>query len=188
MYRLIVIVSLLPIIIAMVTRWWFGLRVLASEGKRRCHCDLTRWVPTTDGKSSVRRSDETAAGFGRELRNQALQSWRENEPQAAIARENSRRFAAVVPPLAVMVAAMALLVGKLSVMGVFAVLFASTALAAAMTLLTLPAELRAIARHAQRVRSEKSFPDRDDEQAVIDSATAHAWDASTPHILRLLQG
>ena len=188
MYRLIVIVSLLPIIIAMVSRWWFGLRVLASEGKRRCHCDLTSWVPPTDGKSKVRRSDETAAGFGRELREQALRAWRDDEPKAAIARENTRRFANVVPPLAVMVASMALLVGKLPVMGVFAVLFAATALAAAITLLGLPAELRAIARHAQRVRSEKSFPDRDDEDAVIDSAIAHAWDASTPHILRLLQG
>jgi hypothetical protein len=188
MYRLLIIASLLPVIISMISRWWMGKRVLATVGKRGCQCDLTRWLPPGDDKSPVRRSADNAANFGRELRLMAIEAWREENPQAAKARANTHRFGAAVPPLATMVAAFALLVGKIQVMGVFAILFAAIALAAAMSLLGLPAELRAIARHARRIRSEKSFPDPAEEQAVIDCAIAHAWNAAAPPVIRWLQG
>ncbi len=186
MYRIVVILSLLPIIIAMIASWWYGRRILASLGRQVCRCDLARWMPPADDASNVRRASGPVADFGRELRESALISWREEEPKAAAARENTRRFGASVPPLATMVAVFALLVGKLPAMGVFAALFAATALAAAMSLLGLPAELRAIARHARRVREHRAFPDRDDEQAVIDCAIAHAWSAALPSVLRWL--
>ena len=190
MYRVLLIASLLPILVAMVVRWWCGVRVLGSTGKIPCRCDLGRWLPAPagHGPQAVRRAADTAAEFGRELRAEALRAWRKDDPKAATARENTRRFGMAVPPLTVMVAVFALLVGKVPVMGVFALMFAATALSAAMALLGLPAELRAIARHANRVRSEKSFPDPDDEQAVIDCAIAHAWDAAVPPVLRWLQG
>lgn len=187
MYRIVIILSLLPIVAAMIAGWWFGRRILASVGRQDCRCDLTRWNPPADHDSTVRRASGPAAGFGLELRAAALVSWREAEPKAAVARENTRRFGAAVPPLATMVAIFALLVGKLPALGVFAALFAATALAAAMSLLGLPAELRAIARHARRVREQRAFPDRDDEQAVIDCAIAHAWDAAPPPVLRWLR-
>jgi hypothetical protein len=188
MYRLLIIISLLPIIVSMITRWWMGKRLLRSVGIRGCRCDLARWLPPTDGKSIVRRATENAADFGRDLRLMALAAWLTDDPPAAKARANNRRFGAAVPPLATMVAAFALLVGKLPVMGVFAALFAAIAIAAATSLLGLPAELRAIARHASRVRKDKSFPDPDEEQAVIDCAIAHAWDAAAPPVIRWLQG
>jgi hypothetical protein len=188
MYRLLIIVSLLPIIIAMIVRWWMGKRVLATVGKRGCQCDLTRWFPPGGDNSLIRRSSDNAANFGHELRLMAIEAWREENPQAAKTRANTHRFGAAVPPLATMVAAFALLVGKLPVMGVFAILFAAIALAAAMSLLGLPAELHAITRHAKRIRSEKSFPDPGEEQAVIDCAIAHAWNAAAPPVIRWLQG
>ncbi|HSP41727.1 MAG TPA: hypothetical protein VLO11_02550 [Luteolibacter sp.] len=186
MYRIVVILSLLPIVVAMIACWWFGRRILASLGRQDCRCDLARWTPPADAESDVRRASGTAAGFGLDLRAAALVSWREEEPKAAAARENTRRFGAAVPPLATMVAVFALLVGKLPAMGVFAALFAATALAAAMSLLGLPAELRAIARHARQIRERRAFPDRDHEQAVIDCAIAHAWSAALPSVLRWL--
>jgi hypothetical protein len=188
MHRLILLLSLLPILAAMTARWWFGTRVLASVGKRGCRCDLNRWLPAPGDDSTVHHSSETAAFFGCELRHKALAAWLAEAPKAAGARENTRRFGAAVPPLATVVAAFALLVGKLPVLGVFAVLFGATALAAFMSLLSLPAELQAIAREARRCREAKSFPDPDDEQAVIDCAIAHAWNAAPPPILRWLQG
>ena len=186
MYRIVIILSLLPIVASMIGGWWFGRRILASVGRQDCRCDLARWKPATDDVSKVRRATGPVAGFGREMREAALSSWRKEEPKAAAARENTRRFGAAVPPLATMVAVFALLVGKLPALGVFAALFAATALAAAMSLLGLPAELRAIARHAGRVRKQRAFPDRDDEQAVIDCAIAYAWEAALPPVLRWL--
>jgi len=188
MYRLILIASLLPIIVVMLARWWFAVRVLGSVGKRGCHSDLRRWLPDPADKAVVHRAEESAAEFGRELRHKALGAWRADDPKAAATRAKTLRFGTAVPPLSALVAAFALLVGKLPVMGVFAVLFAATALAAAMALLTLPAELRAISRHAARIRGEKCFPNPDEEKAVIDCAIAHAWDATPPPILRWLQG
>ncbi|MFZ9937971.1 MAG: hypothetical protein ACO3JG_13090 [Luteolibacter sp.] len=186
MYRIVIILSLLPIVASMIAAWWCGRRVLASVGRQDCRCDLERWTPAAEGAPKVRRASGPVAGFGRELREEALSYWREQEPKAAAARENTRRFGAAVPPLATMVAVFALLVGKLPALGVFAALFAATGLAAAMSLLGLPAELRAIARHAGRVRGQRAFPDRDDEQAVIDCAIAHAWEAALPPVLRWL--
>lgn len=188
MYRLILLLSLLPILVAMFARWWLGSRVLLSVGKRGCRCDLKRWLPAPGDHAVAHRSAETAADFGRELRLKALESWHSEAPKAAAARENTRRFGAAVPPLSTVVAAFALLVGKLPVLGVFAVLFAATALAALMSLLSLPGELQAIAREARRAREAKSFPDPDDEQAVVECAIAHAWDAALPQVLRWLQG
>ena len=48
----------------------------------------------------------------------------------------------------------------------------------------LPAELAAISRAARKARENSHFPNRDDEDAVIRCATAHAWDLALPPILR----
>jgi Zn-dependent membrane protease YugP len=85
------------------------------------------------------------------------------------------------------VAVFALLVGKIPVMGAIAIPVGATAIAALMGILTLPPELAAIHRAARKVREDRNFPSRDDEDAVIRCATAHAWDAALPPILRWLQ-
>jgi hypothetical protein len=187
MYRIIFILSVLPLAIALIARWWFGLRVLATEGGRPCRCDLARWLPAPGDDSVIHRAEKSAAEFGAELRLKALADWREQDPKAAAAREGSRRFGIAVPPLSGVVAVMAVLVGKIPVMGAVAILLGAGALAAMLGLLSLPPELRAIARRARGIRQDKSFPAGDDEQAVIQCAIARAWDESLPPILRWLQ-
>jgi hypothetical protein len=187
MYRLILILSVLPLAIALGLRWWLGLRVLATEGARNCRCDLTRWLPAPGDEAAVHRAENSAAEFGRELRLKALAEWHTRDPKAAVARESTRRFGTIVPPLSGIVAVMALLVGKIPVTGVLAILIGASALAAVFSLLTLAPELRAIARSARNMRENKNFPDEFDELAVIECAIAHAWDAAAPPILRWLQ-
>jgi hypothetical protein len=60
-------------------------------------------------------------------------------------------------------------------------------LSAAIGLLALPPELKAIAQTARKAREAKSFPKRDDEDAVIRCAIAHAWKSTLPPILSSLQ-
>jgi hypothetical protein len=187
MYRLILILSLLPIAIALLSRWWFGLRVLATEGKHTCHCDLARWMPAPGDDSSLHRAENSAAEFGRELRLKALAEWHARDPKAAKAREGTRRFGMAVPPLGGVVAIMGMLVGRIPAIGAIAILLGASAFAAAFSLLSLPAELRAIASSARGIRENKSFPAQSDERAVIECAMAHAWDAALPPILRWLQ-
>lgn len=184
MFRLIVFFSLFPIAIALAARWWFGMRVLATDGGRACRCDLGRWLPMPGDQAVVHRAEESAVEFGRQLRIKALAEWKNQDGKAAKSRGNSLRFGTAVPPLSGIVAVMAILVGKVPFVGAFAILLAATALAAAIGLLTLPPELAAISRTARRIRGEKQFPNADDEDAVIRCAVAHAWDLSLPPILR----
>lgn len=184
MIRLILFISLVPLVIALIARWWFGTRILVGTGMRPCRCDLNRWLPLPGDLSVVHRAEESAGEFGRQLRLKALAAWSEQDPKAAAARENTRRFGLAVPPLSGVVAVFAVLVGKVPVMGAVAILLAATALAAALGLLTLPPELSAISRAARKIREEKHFPSRDDEDAVVQCAMALAWNAALPPILR----
>jgi hypothetical protein len=187
MWRLLFIFSAIPIIAALVCRWFFGLRVLADEGKRSCRCDLATWMPPPDDSAVIHRADESAAEFGRQLRLKALAEWREQDPKAAAARENSRRFGMAVPPLSGIIAVFAVLVAKIPIMGGISCVLAATALSSALGVLSLAPELGAIARTAKKLREIKSFPRRDDEEAVIRCAVAHAWKETMPPILSLLQ-
>ncbi len=186
MFRFILLISVLPIAIALLLRWWFGLRVLADEGRRSCRCDLRNWLPAPGDVANVHRADQNAAEFGQELRQKALAEWLENDPKAAKSRENARRFGLAVPPLSAVIAVFALLAGRTPLMGAVAIVFAATALATIFGILSLAPELRAIARSAQAIRKHRSFLTSDDEEAVIRCAVAHAWSETLPPILRWL--
>ena len=103
-------------------------------------------------------------------------------------REKTQRFSTAVPPLSGVVAVLAVIVGKIPVMGAVAILLGATALATVMGMLALAPELTAISRTARKVRETHDFPRRDDEDAVIRCAIAHAWIASLPPILKWLHG
>lgn len=184
MFRLILFISLFPITIALIARWWFGVRILTTEGDRLCRCDLTNWLPPPGDQSLIHRAEESAAEFGRQLRLKALAEWQAQDPKGAGSREGTRRFGLAVPPLSGVIAVFAVIVGKVPVIGAVAILLGATALSAALGLLSLPPELSAITRAAGKSRKAKSFPRGDDEDAVIRCAMAHAWDAALPPIMR----
>jgi hypothetical protein len=187
MWRLLILASILPITAALFSRWRFGLRVLAEIGDHPCRCDLDSWLPAPGDTAVIHRADESAAEFGRQLRLKALAEWREHDPKAAIARENSRRFGIAVPPFSGIVSLLAVIVAKIPIIGAITVVLAATALSSAVGLLALPPELKAIARTARKSREAKSFPRRDDEDAVIRCAVAYAWKEALPPILSSLQ-
>lgn len=184
MWRLLLLLSVLPIVTALIARWWFGMRILSDEGRRLCRCNPTAW-PIAEAKTSD-SNENSAAEFGRQLRLQALAEWKERDPKGASSRENSLRFGMAVPPLSAIVAIFAVIVAKIPVIGAFSILFAATALASALGLLSLAPELRLIAAKAREIRKMRSFPRSEDEDAVIKSAVAHAWKETLPPILSLI--
>jgi hypothetical protein len=187
MWKLLFLFAGVAIAAALLARWWFGIRILTNVGGRPCRCDLGKWLPPPGDEALIHRAEESAAEFGSQLRLKALAEWRERNPKAAGSRESARRFGLAVPPLSGIVAIMAALIAKIPILGAISVFMAATALAAILGILSLAAELQAIMHSATKLRETKSFPRRDDEDAVIQCAMAHAWKETLPPILKLLQ-
>ncbi len=184
MWRVLFLFSVLPIAAAAAARWYFGFRVLTLEGGRLCRCDPGRWPFAEPAAPSA---EESAHEFGRQLRASALGEWHRSHPKAAASRQGSKRFGMAVPPLSAMVAVFALIVAKIPVMDAISILLASTAISCAIGLLSIPAELAAIARAARRLKDARSFARRDDEDAIIRCALAHAWSETLPPIISMIQ-
>lgn len=186
MWRLLFIISILPIIAAIVARWYFGIRILNSAGRRPCSLDSIRWEVYLGKNPPVEVNQAPATELGKVLRLAALADWKARDPKRAAARESARKFGLAVPPLALIIGLFAFVVARIPFTGALAILFASTALSAVMGLITLGGELRAIAVTTRRLRESRAFARRDDEEAVAQSAVAHAWAESIPPILRFL--
>ncbi len=188
MPRLLFLISILPVLAALAARWYFGLRVLAIEGQRNCRCDLERWKPVPGDTSLVHRAEETAAEFGRQLRLKALAEWKEADPKSVKSRETARRFAMAVPPFAGIILVLALLAGRLPAAWAIPAFLGAIAVAVIFDLLSLTPELAAIHRIAKKVRQVQVFPRREEEEAIIHCAIAHAWKATLPPMLSHFQG
>lgn len=185
MLRILIILSAPPILAAFAGRWWFGIRVLAEGAKETCRADLSKWNPPADG--AIMRSGDSAAIHGRRLHDQALAEWKEIAPASAAARENSLRLGLAGPPFAVIIAIFAAIVGKVHVFTSIGLVLIAVALCALVGLLSLPAELHAITRTADRVRKSGVFPSSVDFTHVVRCGYAYAWLRSLPQVLCLLQ-
>lgn len=188
MWRILIFLSLIPPVLAMILRWWYGTRVLATLGPRVCRADLARWLPEPAETTVARRSDETAHVTGFHLWQYALRDWAKRDPKAAMARQKSKRIGVILPPFMVVIVAFALIVGKIPILGAFAMFFAAIALSALVSYLSLGPELKEVATAANRLRKSGAFKLRDDEDAVVECAMAHAWHQALPPVLRWLQG
>ncbi len=185
MFRLLILLSALPIAAAFVARWWFGMRILAAAGRRQCTCDLSRWE-NAFGKENLPPSKSADSRiFAELLRKSALADWKTREPKAAASREGARRFGMAVPPLSLMVAVFA--VGKIQFSGVIAVFLIAIALSVFISYLSISPELNAILTTARRLRDTGVFHRRDDEDSVIESASASAWKEAAPPVFNLIQ-
>jgi hypothetical protein len=187
MWQSLFLISAVPVGAALLARWWFGTRVLAQLANRPCRCNLTVWLPTPENDAAVHRAEHTAVEFATQLRQQALVKWQMDDPKAAGSRDGTHRFGMAVPPLSALVAVLAAVVARLPIAGALAIFLAATALSSVFGILTLPAELAAIARTAKAARGSKAFPHRDDEEAVIACANALAWKHTLPPVLSLVQ-
>jgi cobalamin biosynthesis protein CobD/CbiB len=187
MWRLLLLFSILPIGAALLLRWWFGLRVLESLGGRPCRCDPARWDQALgSGQPAMCAAAAPVGELGERLRLAALAQWQQREPKRAAARESSRRFGLAVPPLSAIVAVFAAILAKIPVTGALVIFIAATALATVFGLLSLGAELRAIALAARNLRAARAFVRSEEEDAVIEAAIARAWCETVPPVLRLL--
>jgi len=179
-WRLLFLCSALMLAAALLLRGWFGKRGLVQFGGRACQPDPERWRAWAGDALPEKMGAET---LGRELRRIALKHWAERDPKAARGREAARRFGLAVPPLTLVVLVFALVLAKLPLFGALSLALGATALSAAIGLLSVGSELRAVARATGEVREKRIFRRADDEEAVIACAQAAVWMAALPPIL-----
>ncbi len=187
MFRLLTLLAALPIIVAFVARWWFGMRVLKSKGNRQCRCDLARWEKSFGPEHMPVAKEADARIYADLLRQTSLTEWRTRDPKAAASREGARRFGMAVPPLSLMIAILAIIVGKIPFTGAIAIFLLAIAFSVIISYLSIAPELKAILTTSRRLRDTGVFYRRDDEDAVIEAANALVWKEAAPPVFNLIQ-
>jgi hypothetical protein len=186
-FKVLTLIAALPIVAAFLLRWWFGMRVLSGTGRRVCSCDLSRWE-NAFGKEALPPSGKAdARAYATLLRKVALADWKTRDPKAAASRDGARRFGMAVPPLSLMVAVLAIFVGKIPVTGALAIFFLAIAFSVIISYLSISPELNAILAASRRLRDTGVFRRRDDEDAVIEAASALVWKEAAPPVFNLIQ-
>ena len=187
MFRLLTFLAALPIVAALIARWWFGMRILATEGQRRCKCDIVLWEKAFGAEHLPPSSEADAYLYAELLRKSAIADWFTRDSKAASSREGARRFGMAVPPLSVMVAILAVIVGKIPVTGAIAIFLLAIAFSVIISYLSIAPELKAMLVTSRRLRDMRVFFRRDDEDAVIATVTAIVWKEAAPPIFKLIQ-
>lgn len=177
----------MPIIAAFVMRWWLGMRVLSSAGRRQCLCNLTQWEEVFGADNLPPSKSGDAVIFAESLRKNALADWKTREPKAAASREAVRRFGMAVPPLALMIVILGIIVGRVPAIWAIPVFLLAIAFAVIVYILSIAPELNAMLVASRRLRASGVFRRRDDEDAVIAITTALAWKESVPPVFNLIQ-
>jgi hypothetical protein len=154
MPQFLLLPSLVIIAACLGLRWWFGIRSIA------------------DCAESTRQA-------GTALRARALSHWATTDRRASASRAGTLRFGIATPPLALLIVIFAVVIGKIPIWVALAIVLGVTAAAAALGILTLPAELMTI----QRFRDDPVPPER-----VRRAALAEAWNQSIPPVLRTFFG
>ncbi len=163
------------------------MKVLAETGKRQCRCDLEKWVKAFGPENLPLAKEADARVYAELLRKTSLADWRTRDPKAAASRESARRFGMAVPPLALMVAILAVFVAKIGVTMAIAIFLLAIAFAAVISYLGIAPELNAMLTTSRRLRDLHIFPRSDDEEAVIAATSALVWKEAAPPVFNLIQ-
>lgn len=214
MHRLLLLISLLPLLAALILRKLYADRILKesriidlgrdgsslarsmldSMGQESTELRLSKgeWAgaaATGDGWLSL--PSQTALGthvadHGQVALRVGLYFLSLKDPAAVARRRWALRFGHVFPIFTVVVCVFALLVGKLPVLWLLSIVMASLGLAAGAQLLTLTTNLQASAIAAVILEKKRIFPRSSDEENVVAAARAWAWHAIVPGLVSRL--
>lgn len=187
MVRFLILLAALPIVAAFIARWWLGLRVLTSAGRRQCTCDPKLWEKAFGAENPPPSKAGDARIFAEALRKSALTDWKTREPKAAASREGVRRFGMAVPPLSLMVVILGVIVGRVPAVWAIPAFLLAIAVAIIFSYLSIAPELNAMLTASRRLRASGAFHRRDDEDAVIAATTALVWKEAAPPVFNLIQ-
>jgi hypothetical protein len=184
--RLLIFIAVLPILITLVMRWWFGIRIIKSSESTTCRCDLENWKQTFGDIHLPASEHSGVVAIAEQFRNAALADWKIRDRKTALSREGTRRFGMAVPPLSAMVVILAVIVGRVTPYYAIAIFLLATAFSAVISYLSIATEINALLDASRKLRNSGIFHRRDDEDAVIQAAVAISWREAAPPIYNLI--
>lgn len=214
MHRLLLLISLLPLLAALILRKLYADRILResrgmvlgrdgsslarsmldSMGHENAELRLSKgeWAgAAAAGEGWLSLPSKTALGnsvadHGQVALRVGLYFLSLKDPAAVARRRWALRFGHVFPIFTAVVCVFALLVGKLPMLWLVSIVMGSLGLAACAQLLTLAANLQASAMAAVILEKKRILPRSSDEENVVAAARAWAWHAIVPGMISRL--
>jgi len=214
MHRLLLFLSLLPLLAAIILRKLNAERVLRGSRDTQLHIkgeDLARSMLASVGHETVELSTtkqawagasvtgerwlalpaesavgSSAADHGQVALRVGLYLTSLSHPAVIARRRWALRFGHVFPVFTVVVCSFALVVGKLPALWVLSIIMASLGIAACAQVLTVVAELQSAAHAVVVLEKKRILPRLSDEEAVVAATRAWAWRGIVPGLLSRL--
>lgn len=180
-WKIVIILSLLPLIGAWLARHWFWTRA-SRQGLRR-DCGITvREFRQRLGLPPGRKGKETdAAALGDALRECGLRLMEREGSKVAKARVTGGYVTRVMPALTAIIAVFAVLSHRVpNVWAAMAVALAVIALWTFHRFTGMAIEWRAVARGTEVLKATRALKRADDEEEVIRCAKASVWSTVWP--------
>jgi len=214
MHRLLLFLSLLPLLVALILRKLNADRILKLSRERELSGDGTalakrmltamelgdaelrikkrEWAGSAaSGDGWLTLTPELASGksiadHGQVVLRVGLYFLSLRDPKSVTRRRWALRFGHAFPIFTLVVCVFALLVGKLPVMWVISIAMASLGIAACAQVLTLTTNLQAAAMAAVVLEKKHIYPRLSDEELVVAATRAWAWDSVVPGLISRL--
>ena len=214
MHRLLLFLSLLPLLAALVLRKLnadrilklsrdqdlsgdgasLAKRMLSSMGHENTDLQIKKreWAgAAAHGEGWLTLTPNLASGksvadHGQVVLRVGLYFLALRDPKSVARRRWALRFGHAFPIFTLVVCVFALLVGKLPVMWVFSIAIASLGIAACAQILTLTTNLQASAMAAIVLEKKRIYPRLSDEELVVASTRAWAWHSIVPGLISRL--
>lgn len=214
MHRLLLFLSLLPLLAALVLRKLNADRVLRHSRNTRLHSraeDLAEKMLASMGQEEVEirttkrvwagasvtgegwlalpeqaADGDTAADHGRIALRVGLYLTMQRNPAAIARRRWALRFGHVFPVFTLVVCVFGLVVGRLPGLWALSIVMASLGLAACAQIFTVATDLQSAALATVMLEKKRILPRLSDEQAVVAATRAWAWHGIVPGLLSRL--
>lgn len=180
MWKIVLILSLLPLLGAWLARHWFWTRVRLEGTRRDCETSV-RELRSRLGLDPIRKSEEThAAALGNAVRECGLLLLERDGNKLAKSRISGGFLTRVLPALAGVVAFFAVLSKRVPAGWAIAGALGVIALWTLARLTGMAIEWRAVARGVEALQSSRALKRVDDEEEVIRCAKASVWSTVWP--------
>ena len=181
MWNLVIILALIPLLGAWLSRHWFWTSASRQGLRHDCGITVREFRERLGLPPGTKGKETDAAALGNALRECGLTLMERDGDKLAKARVTGGYITRVMPALAGVIALFALLSFRVTdVRAALAVALAVTALWTFQRLTGMAIEWRAVARGTEVLKATRALKRADDEEEVIRCAKASVWSTVWP--------